>query len=64
MKDRLRIFELTKRDQRAAIVIMIILLLMAVGGRYWERRSQVAKPTITIPQATPPDDRAKPNESP
>jgi len=58
MKHRLRIFDLTKRDQRVVVFIMILLLVIAVAERYRENRSLIATPTTTIPRATPTDERA------
>jgi hypothetical protein len=34
MKNLLRIFELTRRDQRAVVLVMIILLVVGFARRY------------------------------
>ena len=45
----LKIFELTKREQRIVIVIVTLLVLIAFAKHFWEGRSApaIAKPAPT-----------------
>jgi hypothetical protein len=48
MKNLLRIFELTRRDQRAVVLIMIILLVVAFAQRYRHAHPQSTPSTSGI----------------
>ena len=53
MKNLLRIFELTRRDQRAVVLIMIILLVVAFAQRYRHARPQSMPSTSGIVSTAP-----------
>jgi hypothetical protein len=53
MRNLLRIFELTRRDQRAVVLIMIILLVVAFSQRYRHAHPQSTPSTSGIVPSAP-----------
>lgn len=55
MKSAFEIFVLTKREQRAIILIMMALVAAAIANRYHDQKSEVVstRSTVADPSATP-----------
>ena len=71
MKSAFEIFVLTKREQRAIILIMMALVAAAITNHYRDHHSEVipVRSTVADPSATPvsnsPEDQnGEPSESP
>jgi hypothetical protein len=58
MTKPLRIFVLTKAEQRVVIVIVILLLAAAIAKRYYDKVDSVASPVLS----PTPAQTASPNE--
>jgi hypothetical protein len=58
MKSTLEIFVLTKREQRAVILIMMAILAATIANHYHNQQSEVvsARSTSAEPSATPYSD--------
>jgi hypothetical protein len=54
MKNPLQIFELTQRDQRAVVLIMIVLLIVAFAQRYRHAHPQSPPSLSGTASAAPP----------
>jgi hypothetical protein len=70
MKSTFEIFVLTKREQRAVILIMMAMLAATIANHYRDRQSQVisarstsAEPSIT-PSSNPAEEETAESESP
>ena len=70
MKSAFEIFVLTKREQRAIILIMVALVATAIANHYRDQQSEVISVISTAagPSATPgsnsPEEEAAERESP
>ena len=54
MSNFLRVFVLTKREQRVVIVIMLVVIGATLARHYRSDRSHVSKPTTTSTPAPTP----------
>jgi hypothetical protein len=68
MSNLLRVFVLTKREQRVVIVIMLVVVGATLARHYRRDRSHISAPTSTSTPAPTPngedDEAAAPDESP
>jgi hypothetical protein len=58
------IFEVTKREQRAVIVIVTILIAIAFAKHFWQGQSPLAPMTPKSSPATTPSPRDAPDQLP
>jgi hypothetical protein len=68
MSNFLRVFVLTKREQRVVIVIMLVVIGATLARHYRSNRSHVSTPTTASTSAPTPsakdEEAATPEESP
>ena len=65
MRNLLRVFVLTKREQRVVIVIMLAVVVATLATHYLNNRAHISVPTLTSTPAPTPsaeDDEAATSE--